>query len=298
MYNYKAYGLTFSSELILPELEQVKSAPDVIIRIGLVPKTLKEVVCKSRFFQVNKNEFLFSIGDCAAYYVKDGKEITIEPYKDISNPDIRLFLLGSVFGALLQQRGFLVLHGATVVINGKGVLFTGKSGVGKSTLAGALHKKNYSILTDDVSAVKLGEDGTPYVFPGFPSLKLWQDAAQKLDTSITGLEPVISNRKKYRVDILNYYNSSVSLNEVYILGIHDDKRIKIEPVFGMEKLDKLIQNTYRYCYLNGQVMKAQHFKQCVAVAQKVNVFRVWRPRDGFMIRALSDAVEKNVFRDA
>lgn len=191
MYNYKAYGLTFSSELILPELEQVKSAPDVIIRIGLVPKTLKEVVCKSRFFQVNKNEFLFSIGDCAAYYVKDGKEITIEPYKNISNPDIRLFLLGSVFGALLQQRGFLVLHGATVIINGKGVLFTGKSGVGKSTLAGALHKKNYSILTDDVSAVKLGEDGTPYVFPGFPSLKLWQDAAQKLDTSITGLEPVI-----------------------------------------------------------------------------------------------------------
>jgi hypothetical protein len=73
---------------------------------------------QKKFFQSSPDEFLYRLERTAAYYVKNSSEITIEPYMDVNAPDIRPFLLGSVFAALLYQRGYLVLHGASVVIGG------------------------------------------------------------------------------------------------------------------------------------------------------------------------------------
>jgi hypothetical protein len=298
MYNYRAYDLFLSSELPIPELEVSEGTPDVTIRVGNVPPQLRGHADIRRFFQAAPNEFLLKLEKIAGYYVKNGREITIEPYMDINAPDIRLFLLGSAFGALLHQRGYLVLHGASAVINGKGVLITGKSGIGKSTLAAVLHKKGYPILADDVCAVKIDGDGTPYISPGFPSLKLWQDAAKKLDTSIDGLEPVKSDMEKYRVGIETGYGAgAVRLDEIYELRAYNGENIEITPTKNLVKLETLIRNTYRYRFLYGQGIKAEHFKQCAAVAGKVEIFSVLRPDTGFRIDELVAAIKYNIDKE-
>ncbi|MEA4888963.1 MAG: hypothetical protein VB070_05830 [Clostridiaceae bacterium] len=295
MYGYRAYNLLFLSELEMPELEEAEGTPDVTICLGSVPLQLRDCTVRTNFFQASPDEFLYKLEKTAAYYVKNGSEITIEPYMDVNAPDIRLFLLGSVFGVLLHQRGYLVLHGASVVIGGRGVLITGKSGIGKSTLAAALYKKGYAILTDDVCAVRIGADGTPYITPGFPSLKLWRDAAEKLETSTEGLEPVKRDMEKHRVSIrAGYCTDTVRLDEIYELNAYDGSNVKLEPVRNMAKLETLIRNTYRYRFVSAQDMRSQHFRQCAAAAGKIHVFTVLRPKDGYMLDKLADAVEGNV----
>ena len=61
----------------------------------------------------------------------------------------------SMMGFILQQvlnrhRSGLIMHGATIDIQGKGVVLTGNSGVGKSTLSSfMMQERNCRLLTDD-----------------------------------------------------------------------------------------------------------------------------------------------------
>lgn len=293
-YRYRAYGLIVSSELALPELEGAEGTPDVEIRLGKIPDSLPEPLGKGLRFQATADEFLFRLEGVSGFHVACGREITIEPYMDPADPEIRLYLLGSVFCALLQQRGYLALHGSAIEMCGRGLLFTGRRGVGKSTLAAAFHDRGYRVLTDDVCAVRLGEDGRPHIVPGFPGLKLWRDSAEKLGRSVDGLAPVKCDIEKYRVGAgARYSGDTAVLSEVYVLESHDAATVEITRQEGAAKLDALIKNTYRYRYLNGQGVKTLHFRQCTAVAGKVEVFTVLRPVDGFRLAELVAAIEEN-----
>ncbi len=295
MYIYRAYGLIFLSELLIPELDTAEGTPDVMIKFGEVPAFLSDPVDQGKFYQSAPNEFLLKLDKIAKFYVKDGNTITITPFIDLDSPDIRLFLLGSVFGALLQQRGLLVLHGSSAVIDGKGVVFTGRSGIGKSTLAAAFYKRGYQILTDDVCVVQIGITGIPYIIPGFPSLKLWKDSAEKLGRSTDGLEAVKKDMEKYRAGIeMGDSGEGIALNEIYVLSTHNKENIELKPIKDMAKLEVLLNNTYRYRYLNGQGMKPLHFKQCAAIAGKIEIYNVLRPKALFLLDELVSAVEWNI----
>ena len=66
---------------------------------------------------------------------------------------------------LLPQRGFL-LHGATVVRDGRAYIFFGRSGAGKSTVASLVSRKG-TVLTDEISLLRYSDGcwqahGTPF----------------------------------------------------------------------------------------------------------------------------------------
>ncbi len=293
-YSYRAYGLIFSSELQIPELESAEGTPDVEIRLGRVPDFLPEPLGKGLRFQATGEEFLLRLDGVAGFHVAGGREIRIEPFTDHDDPKIRLFLLGSVFCVLLQQWGYLALHGSAIEMRGKGILFTGRRGAGKSTLAAAFHDKGYRVLTDDVCAISLDGDGVPRIVPGFPGLKLWKDSAEKLGKSVDGLARVGRDMEKYRVGAgVRYRGEPAPLSDVYVLESHDAPTIEITGLDSFAKLDALIRNTYRYRFVSGQGMKTIHFRQCAAVAEKVNVFKVLRPKEGFRLAELVAAVEQN-----
>ncbi len=297
MHSYKAYGIQFSSELVLPELEESDGQPDVIIKTGHVPQITEKHGAGNQYFKVSEKDFILWQKNVAGYYVKNGNEITIDPHMDINAPDIRLFLLGSVFCALLHQRGSLVLHGSSVVINGKGIILSGHSGIGKSTLAGFLQAQGYDLLTDDVSAITIDKNGIPYILSGFPSLKLWKDSAELMGSNVEALEPVMHNREKFRIEIQNFYHSvPVEFNELYVLNVHDVDNIDVKPVLGFTKLETLIKNTYRYRYVTEQGLTALHFKQCAGVAEHITMYQIYRPKNGFMIKELAESVKQNVMQ--
>jgi len=293
-YCYRAYGLVFSSELHIPELESWDGLSEIDICLGKVPEALTKPLGKGLRFQATRDEFLLRLEGVAGFYVANGNTITIESYTVPDDPEVRLFLLGSVFCALLQQRGYLALHGSAVEVEGRGLLFTGKRGAGKSTLAAAFHDKGYRVLTDDVCAISLDGDGAPRIVPGFPGLKLWKDSAEKLGKSVDGLARVGRDMEKYRVGAgVRYRGESALLSGVYMLESHDAPTIEITRLDNFAKLTALIRSTYRYRFVSGQGMKTIHFRQCAAAAEKVNVFKVLRPKEGFRLAELVAAVEQN-----
>lgn len=103
-YTYCAYGLRVTSDFPLPELQELKydGNPEVIIRMGSVPNALEEPIEKGARFEASPDKFLLKVDKIAGYYVSGGNEIIVEPFEGADEEDIRVFLLGSAFAALLD----------------------------------------------------------------------------------------------------------------------------------------------------------------------------------------------------
>ncbi len=165
-----------------PELLPSNQPPDVTITYGQVPEGLTAPL-PARIAVTSRRRAYFS----SRYrispdtWLKNGKEIIIDRAPQADDTDVRLFLLGSVMGALMHQRGRLPLHGSAIRLpDGTAAIFMGPSGVGKSTLAAAFRQRGYVVAADDISLIFTGDDGAPLLQPAYPELKLWAEAAAKI----------------------------------------------------------------------------------------------------------------------
>lgn len=298
--NYRIFGLNIASSIPLPAPEVTISAlfdtPDVRIEYGEVanalpsPQTVIELQALSAW--IRPGECLLHISGVAKYYTSGGSRIVVQPEPGAETERILIFLMGSVMGVLLHQRNLLVLHASAVMIDGSSVAFTGPSGIGKSTLAAGFYHRGYSVLSDDLCAISV-EDAVPSVIPGFPRLKLWEEALKKLACDPRNLESVCWDQDldKYYLPFDRQPLSPVPLKSIFVLEVGDVKTIEVIQLKGMKKIDALIMNTYRYVAVDGLDLKQEHFKQCTCVSQNVDVNRIIRPRDGFFLDELMDALE-------
>jgi hypothetical protein len=224
--------------------------------------------------------------------VQNGSRITITPDNGAKDEDIILFLMGSVIGALLHQRNILTLHAGAIEVNGKSVIFAGPSGVGKSTLTAGFHRRGHPFLADDVCAVILHNDAQS-VIPGFPRLKLWADVLKKLDTDKNVLKSVrwSVRLEKYFLPVENIRQQPVPVHSVFVLETTNTDRMEITVLKGGQKIDPIIDNTYRLRFLKGLGRETDHFKQCAAVAAKAAVYRAVYPSKRFLLDELMDMLE-------
>ncbi|WP_449243830.1 hypothetical protein [Desulfobacca acetoxidans] len=293
-YYYRAFGLTIASALPCPELLPAEGAAEVTIRYGTVPDGLESVQRQGVCFQVNSEAFLLKLNTIAKYLVTAGKQIIIERAAGAQDNEVRLFLLGSAFAALLQQRGLLPLHGCAVEVNGGAAVFVGLSGCGKSTLAEALHQRGYRIMADDVCVISFASSGTPLVISAYPQLKLWADALKKLGRDPRGLPLVRAGLEKYGLPLKDGFSGNPSpLQRVYELAESNSQELELIPLQGLDKLTVLMRHTYRPQFLAGTLGKKRHFEQCGQAAQHCRVSRLVRPRTPFRLTELADLVEED-----
>ena len=300
MYHYEAYGCRIDSELEFPELIEAGSAEnsspaDVRISTGVVPDALENPTGKGVLYQASANQFLLNMDGVARYLVQNGNEIIVEPAPENLAGGVRVFLLGSCLGALLHQRGMLVLHAGAVYTDRGAVLFTGPSGIGKSTLLGELLRRGYRMMVDDVCAVVVDAAGKPLVLPGYPRTRLWTDAAQKLEQDITGLERTRPGMEKYERQVpAQFWDQPASLHRIYLLtsSNRDELRLDVEP--RIRTFSIVLHNTYRRQFLDGLEMRAPHFDLVSAVSRASSVTRVVRPSQPFRLAELADLVERDL----
>ncbi|OPX87437.1 MAG: hypothetical protein A4E53_02481 [Pelotomaculum sp. PtaB.Bin104] len=303
-YRYKIFDLHIASDLLLPELLtaiDTPDTPDVCISFGKVPVDITIAVKKTESCQIAKNQFLFRVPGVGCYYVTNGNCIIVEPSDQAKEVFVRLFLLGTAFGALLMQRGILPIHGSAMVINGRCVIFTGVSGAGKSTLLAAFRKRGYSFLTDDVAAVTVDADGVAWVHSSYPQQKLWRDSAETMGVDTASLTPfyIGVNKDKFAVPVhKGFWQSPVPLVAVYELEAERCRDVTIRPLAGIDKLAVLMSHTYRPWLIDGLGLKAAHFKQCVAVARQVAVSRLTRPEGMFSVDEQVRLVQQDLARQS
>jgi len=215
-------GWRVRSELHLPELAPWSGddrAPDVVIRFGEVPDRLDDLVEDGPFLQIDRRGACLLRIENIATYLSTPREIVVSPRAGAVDAEVRVFLLGSVFGFLCHQRGVFPLHASCVAIAGKAVALCGHSGAGKSTTALCLTLRGHRLIADDVCVIDVNGPGVPRVLPAFPRLKLWQDTLAALHIDKQGLEwDRLGEQEKYHyLRSEAFATSPIPLGGVFLL---------------------------------------------------------------------------------
>jgi len=286
---YYAFGLNIQSELDLPALPLTDHVePDVTIELADINKDgLEAPVDKRLYFQSSPDKFWLHVPGIAWFQVEEGKRIQVMPEENSDMQSVNLFLLGSCLGVILQQRQYLVMHANAIRFGDQCVIFAGPSGNGKSTLAAAFYQRGYEVLADDVSAINEAIE----VLPSYPQMKLWHDAATKLDIDTAELSRVRMQIEKYACPLeKGFCNKPLPLAAMYILGTHNRDEFLLEPLKGIDKFDPIKNNTYRMQYLEGLGLKGHHLQRAGQLANRIKVTRIVRPDADFQLDRLVDVI--------
>ncbi len=279
MHSYRVAGLAVASEIELPGAipAQPASAPAVTVRAAPVPASLHDAAKKGATWQIAGDRFLFQVPDVARFLLSGGREIIFEPAPGVEAGDVSIFLIGTVFGILLHQRGEIVLHASAVRVNDKAVLFCGASGAGKSTLAAALAQRGFPLVADDLCAITLAAGAAPMVQPDGRHLKLWAQAIEKLDLAERRGAAVRNRLEKFFVEPAVALAEPLPLGAVYALR---EARPPYKP--GIERPNVvdaallLRRSAYRPLMVNRMGQKADYFLAATAIANAAGIFHLTR----------------------
>jgi len=289
LYRYMAFGLNIASDFLLPDFLpaiDVSAEAEVSISLGKVPSGISDAMEITDTYQVARNEFLLRVHGVAKYYVTNGNCVVIEPDEQSEERLVQLVLLGIPFGSLLLQRGVIAIHGSAVILDGHCVIFTGVCGAGKSTLSAAFRERGYPILTDDVAALIVGDDGIPRVHPGCPHQKLMRDSAEAIGVDISCISPVFSGGHEDSFAVPAYegfWQSPAVLDAIYEITADGARDVRITRLSSIDKLTVLMNNTYQGGLVNGLGLTVEHFRHCLYIASRIAVSRLDRPEQVFSI---------------
>jgi hypothetical protein len=290
--NYLAFGLVVASPVALPELRPSEGRSQIDVKIVLASGLGPTSASTTQYFEVQEGALTIPIPDVATFQIKSGKSITIWPSPEASESEIRLYLLGSAMGAILHQRGMLPLHASTVQIGEDCSLFMGPSGIGKSTLSAAFHRRGFQIMTDDVCVVKTGNDGRPQAVPAYPQFKLWVDSLDHLEVDHTNLSRMARRwDKKALLPKTGFASREAPIARLYSLEVGPaESDISISPMKGVQKFEELVAQTYRPEFMMELGMQETHFRHVAGLAERVPLFRVRRPASLDRLEELVDAL--------
>jgi len=287
---YRAFGLLFQSEIALPELIEAEGPADVIIAFGKTPEHLAAPIKCGVLFEVAENEVLLSINRVGRFLISMGNRVLVDPATGADERDIRTFLLGSVIGALAHQRGLLPIHGSAVTMSGGCAIFTGPSGVGKSSLVAALAQHGHAILADDISVVQPSTQQC-LLYPGIPRLKLWGDTLEKLQHSPQSFSKLRNGFEKFNFPVpAQFCRDALPVRKIVVLRSHHDSDFSMTAASGIERFNCIKDSVYRLNFVAGKRADQKLFGLSSQLAMRVDVHVISRPMRPFMLDELTEFV--------
>jgi hypothetical protein len=275
---YSAFGLTFDSQICIPELCPGYGMADVNIVTGRVAFEESENVT----YRISKEEFAFRIDEIAKFLVKNGNNIVVDICGKSDMQTLRAYLLGTAFGMLLIQKNIIPIHGSTVMIGGKAVIFTGDCGAGKTTLSSWFQKSGYGYLSDDISAIRFDSKDIPAVHPSFVQQRINMDTALHLDFDFTCMSKASLHDNKY-VIIPNdlFVTDPKPLNCIVQLKEEETDKVKIEKITGIDKVHCLLESIYCAVLYKDIGFSKSYFSLCMKLAEKISMYTLKRPKRSF-----------------
>lgn len=291
---YHCYGLVVASEIELPDLGAPlpdAATPDVVVRLGeLEPPTVEP---GPYGLWRDGDRCGVMVPDVGRYEARAGREIVVDPVAGADPGAVRLFVLGSMMGAVMMQRDHLVLHGTAVRVGEACAVVLGSSGAGKSTLAAELDRRGLDVLSDDVVPV----DAEGRAVPGYPRIKLWGDALERLGVDSSSLERVRDKHEKFQLPLRRSELGPLPVRWVYVLERHSGGDLQLTPVRGAETFGLLHEHTYRNELLQGPGPVARHLQQSAALMRVARLTRVRRPLESMTVAATADAILADIGSD-
>jgi hypothetical protein len=204
---------------------------------------------------------------------------------------LRLSAHRTVLGLLCHLRGLIPLHASCVRIGDGVVAFTGRSGIGKSSMAAALWRLGYPIASDDVCVIQVGDEGVT-TLAAFPRLRLWSDGVERLALDPSRLTRVQGRAgvHKYSVPVVDRFDPRPApIVAMYHLAddlspTHELRRA----LAGMDAFVRLRRVVYRRRAVENRTV--QLFADLSRIAGEVPQWVVPRPGELSGVDRIADAV--------
>ena len=264
-YFYKAFGLTIESCTPIAQLLPIEPCES---DVRIVWADFSDLPRERRKY-TNPDGIFFHGYDNCYHRITGGNLIEVQRLEDYKESQLGVYLMGSCMGAILIQRGFMLLHGSCVTDGKHAILITGDSGAGKSTTAAEFLKRGWKLVTDDVTCV-YERDGVFMVRSSYPSQKLWQDALDRYEKKEEDIHSLYfdQDREKFGVNVAESFFDGVCPLSMVGRLMPDDQPCSLRPMEGMTKTDQLLRNTYRIKMIRMEDMQ-RHFQRCVTLSTKV-----------------------------
>jgi len=296
-YKYKVFGLVIDSELEIPGLYKSDDSTDITISFGTLPETLGEKSHKKVFYEALDNQFLLKLDRIGKIYAENGNKIVIDNAKSVGIEDIRLYLFGTVIGAIAHQRNLIPLHTSAISYDGKAILFGGNSGAGKSSIIAELNKRGFPIIGDDTILVNKDKEGNFFTYHGAPEIKLWQDLAKDMNHFGNDRYQIL-DKEKYRYNLkVDNNDSKYPIVRLYNISSLADKDPEIREFKPLHKVKSVKNNTYRLRIVYYTGNKVNHFMLASEFAQKISMKNIIRPREYINPSIIADMILKDLEHD-
>lgn len=293
MYNQKV-----KSDLFLPEAVSIKpvESVDIEIELGEPPKWVLEKAYSGQVDYIAEKVMWFYLKGLVLYYVENGNHIVIYRESDrISELALRSYLTGSAMSLAIMQKNYIPLHGGTVEWKGLGVIISGVSGSGKSTVTMEMFHQGFRFVADDLSVLQLVE-GRAYVFPGFPQQKLCRDVVERRGFNQEELIYIDESRDKFARILKDGYVTDI-LPVACMIELKASKevdRVVCESVSGGNRFYQLIRNIYRGEVYQRLGNSPERFQMFVNAAAAIPMFRITRPRHGDFVHDIVYCIREQI----
>ena len=270
---YRLYHFNVSSDIEFPDLSQKEfTSPDIVIKAGKVRPLPEEETA-----DITEASIILQLPEFR-FEILGGNEIVYQITSTVSPEYLRPYILASGLGGILHQQGYLVLHGSAINYGGKAVIFCGNSGVGKSNTAGGFLKKGFPLISDDMCPI-VWKEGKPVLLNSFMSLKLWPSDIERINLNNEKTHNWNDPEEKARV-IANYdrNESHFEILKIYMLESHEGRDIIMEPLSGIQKLRFLVQNTFRYPFVDGTLKAREDLENYARLAESTLLTKASRPK--------------------
>jgi len=284
-HHYRAYGVGIASAIELPELAPCTALDsEVTIDHGPIEGPLPENGLP-RLIQCDEDGLYFAWPAIGRFSLASTGRIVVDPLTD-NLQHVRFALLGPVLAGHLHLHGTPLLHGSAVRMGDRAMLFVGRKGAGKSTVAAALAARGCEVLSDDVIALRC-EDAATSILPGFASLKLSQAAREALlpDATVIGEDESGLAKRMVRQQAIS--TAPVPIGAVFLLNGRD-RAAGARLIAPAETMPALLNNSYALKFGAGALTGARgalHFQTCAALARTVPAWDLVLPDE---IERLSD----------
>ncbi|GAB2560441.1 serine kinase [Spirosoma areae] len=293
---YQAYGLAIGSDILLAHLNETDPAPvDLHIRQGrlpppppLLPTKIYRAGLQAQFAQNGPNQLWLDWSPLLSFMAINGKELILDTAQ--TDPDVlSLFTLSEAIGLILFQKNYFLLHGSAIRLHGKGIIFLGEPGAGKSTTVAAFAQKDIPVLSDDMVCIRLDETGQPFLIPSFPQIKIWGNTVDGLQLSKDSLTPVREGVNKFAWQQPDAFDERpVPLDRIFVLTPPQEaEHSGCQLAKSQTPIELLSYFPLADALLQGQALK-NHFEQSIILANAVPVFRMSRPPDFTALHAFVD----------
>ena len=307
---YSLYGLRVRSAIALPcpEWHRTGNEPDVELVECLEDDFPEPCKAATTYFENDGFWECRQFDDGAArvawkdhfeFHVSgDGTRVLWRRLLGVPDEVLFTYLLNQVLSHCLVLRGVEPLHATSVVVNGKAIAIMGDSGYGKSTLAAALLRKGYPLLTDDLMALEFLGTGIR-AHPSLARLKLHPDSADAAFERRRSLPMnTFTDKMILPLEISEHVAYPVPLGAIFVIpSSSGSDAITIRRAEGQQAMLPLIKNSFNAAFLNRQRLE-QQFDFACRLAKSVPISLLSFPRRLDLLPAVAGALLADLLRTA